>query len=465
MSTQPGAATSSSMFESGASNTDILESIGSEILAEHGDQSSASSPSASEGAAGAGATPSPVGEGGAEGQIVRPEWYETAPNELKGLLDHKNISAEAKKWIEDSYGELNTFRGTPIGTKEAVQEIADIFPGGLEDIRTAHTNAAEFVREMEQFNSNDPSQQSELLATLLQSNPDAFVSIIGVGADLLKQTLRDDYTSFASNIAHEHLESITDGKFASFFDSVADMAQKYHSLSETNPEEAAKLASKLGGAALQMADWWPSAKNKLGYGEKQVQQHATPGNRAPVVNNQVDQREIGVAQREAQLFESNYMIKHDSSINPIIQSALTRDLAARKLDLPQSWQAKVMDLVAKQVKEALPQDKTYLAIEQRVYRKDKDVRKWDKSDQVSKTLLAAAKQRAEKLIPNLLKRALDDISSLRGQQRAAVTPGAATRGGGGSPAAAAASGNAGWEQDLKDGKISGSDAILRMAGY
>lgn len=456
-----GSGDSGSLYDSGASNLDILNTIGNELI----DQSSPATPPGAPPTDAAGsAVPPPVDGAGAAGEAAKPEWFETAPDQLKGLLAHQNISADQKKWLEETFGELNTFKGTPIGTKEAVQELAELYPGGMDDIREAYTNAQEFVKEMAQFNSGDPGQQTELLATLIQQNPDAYVSMLGSGAELLKQTLRDDYTSFASNLTHDHLETITDGKFAQFFDGLTQMAKEYTGLSETNPEQAAKIASKLGGMALQMADWWGSAKNKLGYGEKASM---PVGSRQPaVVPRQEDQREVGLAQREANFFASNYILKHDQSVNPLISSAMTRELAARKLDLPQSWQQRVIGLVSQGIKDNLHSDKTYLALENRIYRRGapNDPRKWDNSDVAARTLLAAAKQRAEKLVPTLLKRALDDIATLRGGAAPKAQPAAGVRSAGGPTNAGGGGNNSSWEEDLKAGKISGAEAVQRMAG-
>lgn len=460
MSTQPG-----SLFDSGASNIDILESIGSDILSEHG--SSEPSPAAtSEGASGTPLSPG-AGAAGSEDTTPRPEWFETAPEPLKGLLGQQNISADAKKFLEETYGELNSFKSSPYGSKESVQELSELFPGGIEDVRSAHENAALFTRQMEQVYSNDPSQQMEMLSQIVTTNPDAFVTMIGTASELLKQTLRDDYTSFASGLAHDHLESITDGKFSGFFDGVSKMVSEYHGLAETNPEAAARVASKLASASMQMADWWGGAKNKLGYGERTASS-VTSARGAVAINKPDDSREVSLAQREANFFTSNYMLKHDAGVAPLISQAMTRELAARKMELPGNWQKRVEQIVADGIKSNLAQDKTYLALENRYYRRGapNDPRKWDNSEQAAKTLLSAARQRAEKLVQPLLKKALDELSTLRPQAAPKAVPGAAIRGGGGSPAAGAGSGGAGnWEQELKEGKISGADAVMRIAGY
>ena len=459
--------TSPSIYDSGASNLDILNSVGEEVLATH--DTTHDTPSevpvvpGADTAAAAG-TPTPPGAGASGTEEVKPEWYETAPAEFKALMAQQNVSAESKKWLEETYGKYNEIQETPIGNKEAVQELTEMFPGGIEDIREAHQNAAEFVKEMSQFNSGDPAQQTELLATLVQSNPEAFVSMIGQGAELLKQVLRDDYTAFASNLTHDHLEAITDGKFSQFFDGLSNMAKEYNALADTNPESASKLASKLGGMALQMADWWGSAKNKMGYGTEKAPHVA--GGRAPVVPNQPDAREVALAEREANFWTANYMLKHDSMVNPLISSTMTRELAARKIALPQSWQNRVLETVANGIKQNLHSDKTYLALENRIYRRGApgDPRKWDNSEQASRTLLNAVKQRAEKLVPNLLKRALDDIAALRGTPTPKPQPGANVRGSERSPAAGGGGNSSGWEQDLKEGKISTAEAVARMAG-
>lgn len=461
MSTTPAATTS--LYESGASNMDILDKIGDEVLTEHPSAATdTGSPASGTGVTDAAVT-TPPGDTPAAEAPVRPEWFETAPQEYKDLFAQKNISEAHRQWLEKTYGELSSFKSSPIGTPESVQELTELFPGGLEDIREAHTAAQQFRTEMEQFNSGDPGQQTELLANLIQQNPDAFVSLIGSASDLIKQTLRDDYTAFASNLAHDHLESMTDGKFGQFFDSIVGRAREYSQLAESNPEAAAKLASKLAGDALTIADWWGTAKNKLGYGEKTA---PAAGGRQPVTSiNRADDREVQLATKEANLWSSNYMLKHDNTVNPMISQALKTELTARKMtDLPQNWQNRVLQSVAEGIKANLASDKTYLALENRIYRHNdaKDPRKWDNSDTASRTLLQAVKQRAEKLVPSLLKRALDDLSSLRGTPVKPNQPGAATRSSATAATAGAATGD--WEADLKAGKITNAEAIQRITG-
>ncbi len=243
------------------------------------------------------------------------------------------------------------------------------------------------------------------------------------------------------------------------------MAQEYNGLLDTNPEAAAKLASKLAGAGLEIANWWTGAKNKLGYGEKQATGSPSSTGRAPVVSKQ-DDREVAIAQRESNLWSANYMIKHDQAINPTINQAITKELTARNMtDLPKLWQQRVADFVANGIKSNLSQDKTFLALENRVYRRGAagDARKWDNSDQAARTLLAAAQQRAGKLVPMLVTKALNEIATMRPATATKTQAGAGSRTSATSPGGGQA-GSGNWEQDLKDGKTTSLDVIQRIAG-
>jgi hypothetical protein len=456
----------SSLYDSGGTNLDILESVGNSLLEEKTTADGGSDAGAPTAAAEASAA-----EGSAVATTERPEWFETAPDELKGLMDHKNVSAEMKKWLEETYGELNGFRTSPVGTREAIAELAEIFPGGIEDMRVAHEQAQAFTREMEQFRSGDPAQQGELLASLLQDEqgPEAFIALTGNALELLKETLPRDYTALASGITQGHLNEVTDGKFASFFDSVRGVAAEYQAKLDAGDQEgAARLASKLGGYALQMADWWGSAKPKLGFGEKTADgagQLPRPSLVAPKGAEPSD-KELVYAQRDANYWAANYMTKHDSMVNPLVNTAVARDLAARKLDLPESWKRDVAAFVADGIKKNLGADKQYSALEQRVYKRGapQDPRRWDNSEKVAQVLLNAAKAKATALIPGLVKQALDRIAEIRGGGTGkGAAPGAAARTSAGGPPNSG-SGKGEWEQEMKEGKISSLDAIQRIAG-
>lgn len=464
----PGAAaaadTGSSIYDSGASNLDILESVGNSVIEEN-------SPAAGGSGTGVSETTEPGAsgtDGGAAGDtLARPEWYESAPAELKGLLDHGNVSAPMKKWLEEAYGELNGFKNSPIGSREAVQELGELFPGGIEDMRVAHENSQAFAREMEQFRSGDPGQQGELLAGLLQdeNGPEAFISLTGNALELLRDSLPRDYTALASGITKGHLDEVTDGKFSSFFDSVRGVAAEYQAkLDAGDNEGAARLASKLGGYALQMSDWWGTAKNKLGYGE-QGAAAATPGRPAVVGNKGADpnDKDVQYAQRDAQYFTTNYIAKHDGLVRPMVNSNLAKELSARKMELPEKWKQDVMNYVENGIKQNLVKDKQYRALETRIYKRNStDPRRWDNSEKVAQVLLSNVKARAEKLVPVLLKQALDRLSELRPGAARQQQPGEKIRTGATTPSGGGGGNN--WEADLKDGKISSVDAIQKMAG-
>lgn len=454
------------MYGGAASNLDIIETLTADIF----NDSSAPPPSDSDVTRGDGAGAPPSSGAGTGAEETKPEWFDGAPAEFKALFGQQNISAESKKWLSETYGKLHGFTESPIGTPEAVQELSEMFPGGIEDIRTAATDAHSFREEMEMFRSGDPEKQGELLGRLVTEDPTAFVALMQGGADMLKQTLRDDYTSFAQGVAKDHLETITDGQFAPFFNAISKISTDYNALAESNPAEAQKMVGKLASLALQMGDWWGVAHKKLGYGEQAAGAAPVriPGQRTPVANRGDDQRELAIAQRESNFYVSNYILKHDASVNPMIATSMRAELTARKMtDLPASYLNKIAAKVGQGVKDLIGKDKTFAALEDRLYYRGSrnDPRKWNNDPKTADQLIAHAKQRVAKMLPNLIKQELDEVQLLRGgAARKETQPGAEVRGGRVSSPAGGGGGASNWETDLKEGKISSAEAIARIAG-
>jgi len=461
------------LYSAGNSDLDILDGLAEETLVEETENQGGEGAGAGEGAGGGEGEGAGAGEGEGEGAGAEtvPEWLEGAPEELKGLLSAGNVSAAAKEFLKKTYEEFLGLKDGLSGDPEVAAELTDLFPGGIEDIRAAHENAQTLQREMTQFESGDPTQQAEMLSSLLQQNADAFVSMVPVGLDLLKQTLRDDWTQIASGMSREYLDTITDGKFGTFFDNLVTLGSKYHELSEANPDEAAKFAAKLGGAALQMADWWTSAKPKLGYdkaaGERTA--GAAPGARtvAGARTTEINDGEMRVAIREANLFEQQLGLHHDKAINPMISKSIASEIKARGMTLSNGWQQKVLASVAKAIVKNLQADRSFQAKLTREYHRgdSKRPQNWDRSDRVLNSLINAARARAEKLAPRLVKRALDNLATL--------TPGKKTAAAGaGDPAAGRRSGartptstpGALSDADLKNSEISDGDLLARLTG-
>lgn len=454
MATNPSPVSSAtdSLYSSGGSDLDILNG-----LSELPDDGGKSSPAVAD-APGTGAV-----EAAPEGTGVEPEWLGTAPEELKGMLSQQNLSAAAKTWLKQTYEELNGLKASPLTAKETLQELSEIAPGGIQDLRDMRDNAQKFAVEREQFGSNDPEQQSELLGSLLQDNPDAFVGLTNVGLDMLKQTLRDDYTAIAGRLTAEHLETVTNGKFATFFDSLEQMADEYSKLADSNPEAAAKIANKLAGMALTSGGWWKDSKKDLGFG---VDPKTATAPRNPVTNrNAPDDREVTYALRDASYFEEKLGSRHDTAINPLITSALTKDLEVRGMQLSDHWKGQVQKAVASAIVENLKNDREFQALMNRYYHRGapNDPRKWDKSDNVSKILINAAMNKAQKLIPGLMKNALGRLAELNPGKKAPIAAGTGARGGGGtSPAGKGSSVIA--EDDFKNPNVSDADILNKIAG-
>lgn len=449
-------------YSSSSTDIELLDGLADEVIEEHSDEHVDDK---GDGAAADERGRESAGEGGEGGAEHAPAWLETAPDELKGMLSSNAVSGAAKEWLKKTFEEFTGFKEGITGDPEAAAEIIDLFPGGMEDIRSAHGDAQNFRREMTQFESGDATQQTELLAGLLQQNADAFVQLVPAGLDLLKQTLRDDWTHIASGMSREFLDTITDNKFGTFFDGLVELATKYNSLLDTNAEEAAKFASKLGGAALQMADWWTSAKPKLGYDKAPAERAAAGTGRTPVTRGREESDgETRIALREAQLFEQQLGLSHDQAINPLIRKEIASAIKARAMALPATWQQRVMASVAKAVVKNLQADRAFQAKLSREYHRGDANRpqQWDRSDRVALSLVNAAKARAAKLIPTLVKRALDNLATLApGKTAAAGTPGAGVRSG-----TRTATGGAGGvtDADLKDLKVSDADLLARITG-
>ena len=460
-----GGSGTTDLYASSNTDLDVLDGLAEETYEE---ETKGAPAEGAEGATGAEGTEgeerAAEGTEGAEG--APPEWLETAPDELRGLLSSNAVSAAAKEWLKKTFEEFTGFKEGLTGDPEVSAELADLFPGGIEDIRSAHENAQTFQREMAQYASGDPAQQTEMLSALLQQNADAFVAMVPVGLDLLKQTLRDDWTQVASNMSREYLDTITDGNFPKFFDGLVELAAKYNGLADTNPEEAAKLASRLGGTALQMADWWTGAKGKLGYDKAAADRTAASGTRAPVGarTTEPNEGEMRVALREAALFETQLGMAHDRAINPIISREVASAIKARGMNLPNAWQQKVLASVGRAIVKNLQSDRAFQAKLTREYHRGdaKRPQGWDRSDRVANSLVTAAKARAQKLIPVLVKRALDNLASLAPSKAAAASaPGAAVTSG--RRTATATAGQIS-DADLKNPEISDGDLLARLTG-
>lgn len=398
-----------------------------------------------------------------------PEWMETAPDEFKALSGQANVSKEIKKWLKDTYGELNDFKSSAYGSREAMQELNELFPGGIEDLRTASESIQAFQREQKMLESGDPDQMNEILEEKLVGNPDLFIASIQGSLDALKRSnLTPEYNEIARSMAHDGLEAATgeDGNFGAFFDGLVALAQKYASLAQTNPEEAGKLAAQLANQGLSLADWWSGAKNKLGFGEKTgeaANQGRTirAGAKSPTVirPSATDEREIRLAQREVGQFNARLADSHTKAISPLITGAAKRELAAAKIELSPEWTTDLVNAVDSAIRENLRSDSQFQALMDRVhYAKNRnDIRGYNLSDQAIKTLVDAARLRATKLIPGLVKKFVAKLSQLNPQARV-IDPAAGVRGGGGGHRSA----NGSAQDALKDRRLSVSDTLDRV---
>lgn len=403
---------------------------------------------------------------GAEGE-PEPEWMETAPDEYKSLSSQANVSKEIKKWLKDSYGELQDFKSSAYGSKEAIQELGELFPGGIEDLRTASQTVQAYQREQRMLESGDPDQMNEILEEKLVGNPDVFIASLHGSLDALKRSnLTPEYNEIAVGMAHDGLESVTDGHFGAFFDGLVGLAQKYASLSQTNPEEAGKIAAQLANQGLSLADWWSGAKNKLGFGEKTGQPDARTiragATSRPVVRpSETDQREYRLAEREVRQFNGRLADAHNRAISPLITTAAKRELAAAKIELSAEWLGDLSGAVDAAIKQNLASDSQFQALMNRVHYGGarQDIRTYNLSDQAIKTLVDAARLRASKLIPGLVKKYVAKLAQLNPQSRPA-TPGADISQGGGGAGRGGSKGTA--EDALKDRRLSVHDTLDRL---
>ena len=196
-----------------------------------------------------------------------PAWMETAPAEFKSVLSHSNVSEASKKFLRDTYGELNDFRATPYGTKEALQELLELYPGGLEDLRSASEIVAAQQKEQRAFELGDPDAIAQLSADRLVANSDQFIARLNTDIQTLKDcNLIQEYEAVASGFAKDRLDTVSEGKFEGFADDLAEMARKYNEM----PDKGLGGSATLGGAnRLARAFFWPVLgikEDKLGYG-------------------------------------------------------------------------------------------------------------------------------------------------------------------------------------------------------
>ena len=367
-----------------------------------------------------------------------PEWMATAPEELKGILGHTNLKAEAKKWLRDTYGELNDFRATPYGTREAMQELAQLVPGGLDDLKAAMETVREQQRVQRMIESGDPAQMDELLEERLVAAPDSFIAQLHGGIDALKRSnLTQEYDEIASTLAHDRLEGLTDGGFGKFFDGLAELSATYNRLasgtSDADKAEAQRIAGRLAGSALEVAGWWNGAKGKLGFGQAADRGGAVTS-RAGAASSRdsgVDRRETELAQREVSQFNQRHADAYSRMANPLISAALKKEAGAHKLTLSEKMTTKLSERVGQRVIQAITSDPQMVALVTRVHyngRQD-DPRGYNMTDQTVRTLVEAARLRASKLIPRFAAEELADIAELTPQARQ-VTPGEGRTSGG-----------------------------------
>jgi hypothetical protein len=376
-----------------------------------------------------------AGEGGEGGESAvtpepEPEWMADAPDEFKGILGHANLKDESKNFLKTIYGELHGFKSSPYGTPEAFQELAELFPGGIEDLRAAQQSLQENSRVQKMLESGDPDQMNEALEERLVGNPDSFIQQLQGGLDALKRSnLTQEYDDIATILAKERLDSATEGGYAKFHDQLAELANRYNSLVASNPEEAAKIAGQLASSALTIAGWWPGAKNKLGFGDPKERTNIT-GRSAVVRPGPTDKRELQAAQRDVDSFNNRYRSEQTAAIRPIFMRALTTEMAARKLTLNDYWKGKVGQEVADELARKFDSDPQLQALINREHYKGnrEDLKGYDTSDKVIRNIVTAAKTRADKLIPKLVAQALAHIADLNPGTRTA-DPAAGVRGG------------------------------------
>jgi hypothetical protein len=409
-------------------------------------------------------------EGGEDGlsEEAEPDWMADAPEEYKTLSSQSNVGKEIKKWLKDTYGELQGFKSSAYGSPEAIQELGELFPGGIEDLRSASETLQAAQREQRMLESGDPDQMNEILEEKLVANPDVFLASLHGSLDALKRSnLTPEYNEITVSMAHDGLESVTDGHFEAFFDGLVGLSQKYASLLQTNPEEAGKIAAQLANQGLSLADWWSGAKGKLGFGEKPGGSAAgvrgatvrTGAKPAVVRPNETDEREYRLAEREVRQFNGRLADSHNRAIQPMITAAAKRELAAAKIELSANWMNKLVTQIDAQIRQNLISDRQFQSLMNRVHYagNQQDIRGYNMSDQTIKALVDAARLRATKLIPGLVRKQVAELAELNPQAKAAA-PGAEISQGG-----AARSAAKGTAQDaLKDRRLSVGQTLDRI---
>jgi hypothetical protein len=397
---------------------------------------------------------------------AEPDWMADAPEEFKGIQSQANVSKEIKKWLKDTYSELQGFKSSAYGSPEAIQELSELFPGGPEDLRSASETLQSHLREQRMLESGDPEQMNEILEEKLVANPDSFIASLQGSLDALKRSnLTPEYNEIATTLTRDGLESVTDGHFAVFFDQLGELSQKYGSLAQSNPEEAGKIAATLANQALALADWWGGAKKKLGFGKDPAERGTSirSGARptAVVRPSETDQREMRLAQREVGQFNARLSDSHNKAIHPLISAAAKKELASHKIELSSEWMGDLVGAVDSQIKQNLVSDPQFQALLNRIHYAGnrEDIRGYDLSDRAIKTLIDAAKLRATKLIPGAVRKVVAKLAQLNPQFKAPIPD---ANGGGGGARGPVGGPKGSVQEALKDRKLSISQTLDRI---
>ena len=343
-----------------------------------------------------------------------PEWMAEAPEELRGILGHANLKEEAKTWLKTTYGELHDLKSGVYGTKESLQELGELYPGGIEDLRAMHELAQRIQQQERMLGSGDPEMMNEVLEERLISNPDLFIASIEGSLDALKRSnLTQEFDGISAKLANERLEAASDGAFGTFWDNLLGLRDQYLQVAQSNPEEAQKLGGRLASAALEAAGWWKSAKTKLGYGPES--EGDRPAGRPAVVRpGPADEREMNAAVRDIHSFNARLEESHNRAIDPLISSAIAKEVAARNLTLTDNWIARVSSQVRQGILGKIAKDPQFQALMNRSHFKGnrEDLRGYDTREPVIRSLVEAARTRAQKLIPGLVQSEIAEIAAL-----------------------------------------------------
>lgn len=163
---------------------------------------------------------------------------EAMPAELRGLISR---DAQAGPKIQQLWDRLATYSSLYPTVREA-REIRDMFPGGAEEARSILSKAQDQDRSNALLESNDPGQQLELLSPIFESNPESFMGMLQVGANLMRERNPQLYNRFEGEVVSSRLYN---EKFGEHLEGMASAIEMLSSQDEKQRQQGLQTLAKM----------------------------------------------------------------------------------------------------------------------------------------------------------------------------------------------------------------------------